>query len=107
LLAELETEAGLPPGWLNVLVGPASEIGDVLIEEERVTAPTFTGSGAGSWELAERAPKKRVKLELGNATPVIIAEDADIDAAAQAMAANAFSFAGPSRHCAPPDTSAA
>src|SRR5207245_7409678 len=44
LLAELETEAGLPPGWLNVLVGPASEIGDVLVEDERVRAITFTGS---------------------------------------------------------------
>ena len=96
LLAELETEAGLPPGWLNVLVGPASEIGDVLIEDERVKALTFTGSGAVGWKLAERAPKKRVKLELGNATPVIIAEDADIDTAGQAMAANAFSFAGQS-----------
>jgi acyl-CoA reductase-like NAD-dependent aldehyde dehydrogenase len=96
LLAELETEAGLPPGWLNVLVGPASEIGDVLIEDERVKALTFTGSGAVGWKLAERAPKKRVKLELGNATPVIIAEDAHIDTAAQAMAANAFSFAGQS-----------
>ena len=96
LLAELETEAGLPPGWLNVLVGPASEIGDVLIEDERIKALTFTGSGAVGWKLAERAPKKRVKLELGNATPVIIAEDADIDTAAQAMAANAFSFAGQS-----------
>src|SRR3990170_4936109 len=35
LLAELETEAGLPPGWLNVLVGPASEIGDVMVEDGR------------------------------------------------------------------------
>jgi acyl-CoA reductase-like NAD-dependent aldehyde dehydrogenase len=96
LLAELEAEAGLPPGWLNVLVGRASEIGDVLIEDERVKALTFTGSGAVGWKLAERAPKKRVKLELGNATPVIIADDADIDMAAQAMAANAFSFAGQS-----------
>jgi acyl-CoA reductase-like NAD-dependent aldehyde dehydrogenase len=96
LLAELETEAGLPPGWLNVLVGPASEIGDVLIEDERVKAVTFTGSGAVGWQLAERAPKKRVNLELGNSTPVIVAADADLDAAAQAMAANAFSFAGQS-----------
>jgi acyl-CoA reductase-like NAD-dependent aldehyde dehydrogenase len=96
LLAELETEAGLPPGWVNVVVGPASEIGDVLIEDERVKALTFTGSGAVGWGLAERAPKKRVNLELGNATPVIVAADADIDAAAAAMAANAFSFAGQS-----------
>src|SRR5437762_750958 len=96
LLAELETEAGLPPGWVNVLVGPASEIGDVLIEDERVRALTFTGSGAVGWKLRERAPKKRVNLELGNATPVIVEADADLDAAAQAMAANAFSFAGQS-----------
>ena len=96
LLAELETEAGLPPGWLSVIVGPASEIGDVLVGDERVKAITFTGSGPVGWKLAERAPKKRVKLELGNATPVIVAADADIEAAAQALAANAFSFAGQS-----------
>src|SRR4029453_7644610 len=36
LLAELEEQAGLPPGWLSVIVGPASEIGDVLVEDERV-----------------------------------------------------------------------
>src|ERR687885_738814 len=96
LLAELESEAGLPPGWLNVVVGPASEIGDVLIEDERVKAITFTGSGPVGWKLVERAPKKRVKLELGNATPVVVAADADLDAAAEKLAANAFSFAGQS-----------
>src|SRR3954449_5156321 len=96
LLAELETEAGLPPGWLNVVVGPASELGDVLIEDDRVKAITFTGSGTVGWQLAERAPKKRVKLELGNATPVIVTADADVEAAAASMAANAFSFAGQS-----------
>src|SRR2546421_10110742 len=94
LLAELETEAGLPPGWLNVLVGPSSEIGDVLVEDERVRAITFTGSGGVGWRLAERAPRKKVNLELGNATPVVVAADADLDAAATAMAANAFAFAG-------------
>src|SRR5213595_1177505 len=92
LLAELEEEAGLPPGWVNVVVGPAAQIGDVLIEDERVTAITFTGSGAVGWKLAERAPKKKVNLELGNATPVIVTADADIDTAATAMAANAFSL---------------
>ncbi len=96
LLAELETEAGLPPGWLNVLVGPASEIGDVLVDDERVRAITFTGSGAVGWKLAERAPRKRVKLELGNATPVLVQADADLDDAAEKLATNAFSFAGQS-----------
>src|SRR5215207_2079119 len=96
LLAELETEAGLPPGWLNVLVGPASEIGDILVEDERVRAITFTGSSEVGWKLAERAPRKRVKLELGNATPVIVEADSDLDDAAAKLAANAFSFAGQS-----------
>src|SRR3989454_1130610 len=96
LLAELETEAGLPPGWLNVLVGPSAEIGDVLVEDERVKLITFTGSGAVGWKLRERAPRKRVNLELGNATPVIVEPDADLDEVTTKLAANAFSFAGQS-----------
>ena len=96
LLAELEAEAGLPPGWLNVVVGPSSAIGDVLVEDERVAAITFTGSGDVGWRLRERAPRKRVSLELGNATPVIVEADADVEEAATKLAANAFSFAGQS-----------
>ncbi|HZC29038.1 MAG TPA: aldehyde dehydrogenase family protein [Gaiellaceae bacterium] len=96
LLAELEDEAGLPPGWLSVVVGPSAEIGDVLVEDERVRALTFTGSGQVGWKLRERAPRKRVSLELGNATPVVVAADADLDEAATKLAANAFSFAGQS-----------
>jgi acyl-CoA reductase-like NAD-dependent aldehyde dehydrogenase len=96
LLAELAEEAGVGRGWVNVVVGSASEIGDVLLGDERVRAITFTGSGAVGWELKERAPKKRVNLELGNATPVIVAADADLDLAAEKLAANAFSFAGQS-----------
>jgi acyl-CoA reductase-like NAD-dependent aldehyde dehydrogenase len=95
-LAELAAEAGLPAGWLNVVVGSASEIGDVLIDDDRVKAITFTGSAPVGWQLAERAPKKRVKLELGNATPVVVAADADLELAAEKLAANAFSFAGQS-----------
>jgi len=96
LLSELETEAGLPPGWLNVVSGPAAEIGDVLVEDERVKAITFTSSGDVGWKLKERAPHKRVNLELGNATPVIVHGDADLDEAAEKLAQNAFSFAGQS-----------
>src|SRR6187551_3804792 len=95
-LAELADEAGLPPGWLNVLVGPASEIGDVLVEDERVAMITFTGSGDVGWGLRERANRKKVSLELGNATPVLVEADADVEAAATKLAANAFSFAGQS-----------
>src|SRR5881392_929068 len=61
LLAELEHEAGLPAGWLNVVVGPSGEIGDVLVEDERVRMITFTGSSGVGWGIAERAARKRVR----------------------------------------------
>jgi acyl-CoA reductase-like NAD-dependent aldehyde dehydrogenase len=96
LLAELETEAGLPAGWLNVIVGPSAEIGDVLVEDERVRLITFTGSAEVGWKLRERAARKKVNLELGNATPVVVEADADVEQAATKLAANAFAFAGQS-----------
>jgi len=94
-LALLEEEAGLPAGWINVVAGSASAIGDTIVEDERVKLITFTGSGAVGWGIAERAHRKRVKLELGNATPAIVCTDAPPDTAAK-LAANAFSFAGQS-----------
>jgi acyl-CoA reductase-like NAD-dependent aldehyde dehydrogenase len=94
-LAELEAEAGLPAGWLNVVSGSSSEIGDAIVEDERVKLITFTGSGEVGWGIAARAARKRVKLELGNATPAIVCADAPADTAAK-LAANAFSFAGQS-----------
>src|SRR5881396_3300143 len=95
LLAELEEEAGLPPGWLNVVVGSSAEIGDVLIADDRVKLITFTGSSEVGWKLKERAAKKRVNLELGNATPAIVCGDAP-PGTAETLAANSFSFAGQS-----------
>jgi acyl-CoA reductase-like NAD-dependent aldehyde dehydrogenase len=56
---------------------------------------TFTGSGDVGWGIAARAARKRVKLELGNATPAIVCADAP-DGTAAKLAANAFSFAGQS-----------
>jgi acyl-CoA reductase-like NAD-dependent aldehyde dehydrogenase len=96
LLAELETEAGLPPGWLNVVVGRSSEIGDALVEDDRVKVITFTGSSGVGWGLAARAPRKRVNLELGNSTPLIVEADADLERAVAATAQHGFSFAGQS-----------
>jgi acyl-CoA reductase-like NAD-dependent aldehyde dehydrogenase len=95
LLAEVMDDAGLPPGWLNVVAGSSSEIGDALIVDDRVAALTFTGSGDVGWKLKERAPRKHVALELGSSTPLIVCEDAP-PGAVDAVAANAFSFAGQS-----------
>jgi acyl-CoA reductase-like NAD-dependent aldehyde dehydrogenase len=95
-LAELLYECGLPPEWLSVLVGPASDIVDVMIADPRVAMITFTGSSDVGWDLATRAPRKRVSLELGNSTPVIVCADGDLAAAAAAVATSAFGFAGQS-----------
>ena len=94
LLAEVSAEAGLPAGWLSVICGPAQEIGDVLVDDDRVKALTFTGSGPVGWELRRRAARKRVALELGNSTPMIVAADADLERAATAAATFAFAFSG-------------
>ena len=93
-LAALCEEAGLPDGWLSVLPGPASEIGDVLVEDERVRMLTFTGSAEVGWALRARAPRKKVTLELGNASPIVVEPDADLDLATSKVATHAYSFAG-------------
>ena len=96
LLAELEHEAGLPDGWLSVLVGRASEIGDVLVEDERVKLITFTGSGDVGWKLAgARAAQTREararQLDAGHCRG-----RRGRRATAAKLAANAFAFAGQS-----------
>ncbi|HEX5252155.1 MAG TPA: aldehyde dehydrogenase family protein [Gaiellales bacterium] len=96
LLAQAFEDAGQPAGWLNVIVGKSSEIGDAMIEDERVRLITFTGSSAVGWKLRERAARKKVSLELGNSTPVIVLADADLDKAAAAVATHGYSFAGQS-----------
>src|SRR5207253_2567889 len=78
LLAQAFADAGQPAGWLNVIVGRSGEIGDVLSEDPRVRLITFTGSSAVGWRLRERAARKKVSLELGNSTPMIVLADADL-----------------------------
>ena len=93
-LAALCDEAGLPAGWLSVLPGRAGEVGDVLVEDGRVRMLTFTGSAAVGWEIRSRAARKKVALELGNASPVLVEADADLDLATSKVATHAFSYAG-------------
>jgi acyl-CoA reductase-like NAD-dependent aldehyde dehydrogenase len=96
LLADLAMEAGLPPGWLNVVVGDPVAIADVFCTDPRVGLITFTGSSTIGWELRAKAPRKRVTLELGNATPLVVDETSDAAAIAPRIAASAFGFAGQS-----------
>ena len=96
LLAQAFADAGQPAGWLNVIVGRSSEIGDVITEDERVRMITFTGSSQVGWGIRQRANKKKVSLELGNSTPLIVLADADLEKAASAIAMHGFAFAGQS-----------
>jgi acyl-CoA reductase-like NAD-dependent aldehyde dehydrogenase len=93
-LAGLAAEAGLPAGWLSVLPGRAAEIGKALVDDPRVRMLTFTGSAEVGWDLRSRAPRKKVTLELGNASPVIVEPDADLELASSKVATHAFSYAG-------------
>jgi acyl-CoA reductase-like NAD-dependent aldehyde dehydrogenase len=93
-LAALSEEAGLPPGWLSVLPGSGSDVGDVLVEDPRIRMLTFTGSAEVGWGIRARAPRKKVALELGNASPVIVEPDADLDLASAKVATHAFTYAG-------------
>jgi acyl-CoA reductase-like NAD-dependent aldehyde dehydrogenase len=96
LLAQAFTDAGQPAGWLNVVVGRSSEIGDVITNDERVRMITFTGSSEVGWGIRQRAHKKKVSLELGNSTPLIVLADSDLEKAASAIALNGYAFAGQS-----------
>ncbi|NGP45686.1 aldehyde dehydrogenase family protein [Bacillaceae bacterium SIJ1] len=92
--AELFEQAGLPDGVLNVVTGKGSVIGDILVKDPRVKMVTFTGSvdvGAG---IREKAGLKKVTLELGSNSAVIIDSTDDIDAVVARSVEGAFSFAG-------------
>ncbi|MBD0317296.1 MAG: aldehyde dehydrogenase family protein [Thermoleophilia bacterium] len=95
-LVRILHEAGLPPELLSVVTGSAGEIGDIFVEDERVRMITFTGSAEVGWDIAARAAKKKVSLELGNTTPLLVCADADLQAAATAAAVSGNGFAGQS-----------
>jgi len=96
LLAELFLEADLPRGWLNVIPGSGSEVGHALVEHPEVPLISFTGSVEVGQAIRARAVHKKVLLELGNSSPLLVFEDADLQAAAQAVATHGYSHAGQS-----------
>jgi acyl-CoA reductase-like NAD-dependent aldehyde dehydrogenase len=93
-LAELLQEAGLPDGALNVVTGSGGVVGDRLIEDDRVKAITFTGSPAVGIGLRNKAGLKRVTLELGSNSALIVDKGVDIDSIIARTVTGAFSFAG-------------
>ncbi len=95
-LARCLADAGLPPGVLNVVVGPGSAAGAALVGNRRVAALSFTGSVATGTALRNDATAagQRVQCELGGQNPLIVAADADLARAAEAAYAGAFWSAG-------------
>jgi len=95
-LARALEEAELPDGVLNAVIGRGGEVGEPLVADSRVPAISFTGSVPVGHCVRDRAVSlgKRVQLELGGHNPLIVAEDAKLDAAVQAAYVGAFWSAG-------------
>lgn len=94
LLAELLMDAGLPGGWLQVLTGRGSVIGDAIVTNPEVKMISFTGGVNAGRKIISRAGLKRVQMELGANNPVIVADDADVELAAERIGSGAFWAAG-------------
>ncbi len=92
--ADLLAKAGLPNGWLSVLTGSSPDLGKELVQNSAPRLISFTGSVPVGWSIAAAAPRKRVCLELGANSPVIIDSSANIPAAARRVVTAAFSFSG-------------
>ena len=95
-LAELLRDAGLPDGWLHVVTGGGSSVGNAIVEHPDVAMITFTGSSEVGWKIREKAAKKKVSLELGNNAPIVIEPDGDWASAAEKIKVAGFSHAGQS-----------
>lgn len=98
-VAEIFEEAGVPPGALNVITCPrelVEEVGEVIVGHPAVGVVSFTGSTATGRKLAEQAGRhlKRIVLELGGKSPLIVLRDADLDLATSAACFGAFFHQG-------------
>jgi acyl-CoA reductase-like NAD-dependent aldehyde dehydrogenase len=89
-------DCGLPPGYLHVVTGSGSVVGNALVDHDEVALITFTGSPEVGWGIRARAPRKRVGLELGNNAPLILEPDGDWATAVEKVKIAGFSHAGQS-----------
>jgi acyl-CoA reductase-like NAD-dependent aldehyde dehydrogenase len=89
-------QCGLPPAYLRVVTGSGGTVGNALVDHPDIALITFTGSPEVGWGIRQRAPRKRVGLELGNNAPVVIEPDGDWRTAAAKIKVAGFSHAGQS-----------
>lgn len=93
-LCQILQEAGMPAGTINLVVGGGGTVGEWLITDERIDKITFTGSPEIGRHILAVAGIKKVTLELGNNSPVVVAPDADLDFVAKRCALGAFYNSG-------------
>lgn len=93
-LAACFVDAGLPDGVLSVLTGAGGELGEALVSDPRVNKISFTGSTDVGRRITQLAGVKKLSLELGASCPVVLLPDADVDAAAAAVAIGGYVNAG-------------
>lgn len=93
-LAHTMEEAGVPKGAYNVLTGSGAVIGMALAEHPGIAMLTFTGSPAVGRTIKSRAGFKKVTLELGNNSAVIIEPGSDLDTAVSRTVQGAFAHSG-------------
>jgi len=91
---ELLYEAGLPQKMLSLLLGPTTEVAELLVRNSCVELVSFTGSIAVGKQIAETAGYKKLVLELGGNDPLIVLDDADLDLAAHLAAEGSFRNSG-------------
>jgi 1-pyrroline-5-carboxylate dehydrogenase len=99
---DLLHELGLPPGVVNYVPGDALTVGERLVTDARTRFVSFTGSKAVGLRINEMAAKtapgqrwiKRVVAEMGGKDAIVVAADADFEAAVEGVVASAFGFAG-------------
>ena len=94
LLAEAFAHAGLPPKVLSVITGYGNEIGDALVTHPAVRMITFTGGLEVGEEITRKAGLKKISMELGSNSPVIVLDDADLEDAVESTVSGAFWAAG-------------
>jgi acyl-CoA reductase-like NAD-dependent aldehyde dehydrogenase len=95
-LAECIDAADLPPGTFNLVTGPGPVVGDEVAADPGTAAVGFIGSIATGHAVAARAAGKELLLEMGGNGPLVICEDADLDAAVDATITACFLNAGQS-----------
>ncbi|WP_312113367.1 aldehyde dehydrogenase family protein [Brevibacillus reuszeri] len=93
-LAEAFDHAGLPQKILSVITGYAKEIGDVLVTHPAIRMVSFTGGLTAGESIVRKAGLKKIGMELGSNSPVIVLEDADLEAAVESTVSGAFWAAG-------------